>query len=242
MLKLAIDTATDVLSVALARDNSVLGECTLDADRRHLELLLPEIHGILSAAGCRAKDINAIVVGTGPGTFSGLRVGIATARGLAQALEIPLRGSSTLRAQAMGLAERNCKPGDFILPVIDAKRGQVFSRIYRMEVDGTVTPESDVLCMSPSSLVKKIESEGNGVSAAGNGALAYYDLFKASKMINLPANDDGCHKVRAVFHFLIAEEGRTFEPGGMVAVLPNYIREPDADITVLERKKNTWLK
>lgn len=242
MLKLAIDTATDALSVALTRDNSVLGESTLDAERRHLELLLPEIHGILSAAGCRVRDINAIVVGTGPGTFSGLRVGIATARGLAQALEIPLRGSSTLKAQAMGIADRNCKPGDFILPVIDAKRGQVFSQLYRMEGGGVVTPESDVSCIGPSSLVKNIESAGKVVLAAGNGALAYYDLFNASKLINLPASDNGCHKVRAVFHFLFAEEDKSFKTANMMAVLPAYIREPDADMTVLERKKKTWLK
>lgn len=242
MLILAIDTATDVLSVALAEDDSVLGESTLDAHRSHLELLLPEIHGILGAAGCQAQDVNKVVVGTGPGTFSGLRVGIATARGLAQALAIPLRGSSTLRAQALGIADRVCKPGDLILPLIDAKRGQVFFQLYKMEAGGGVVPESGVSCMSPGNLVKNVEADGKVVSAAGNGALAYYDLFRSCQLINLPANDDESHKVRAVSHLLFAEESKSFEPLDMTAVLPAYFREPDADVTVLERKKNTWLK
>ncbi|MFA5802352.1 MAG: tRNA (adenosine(37)-N6)-threonylcarbamoyltransferase complex dimerization subunit type 1 TsaB [Thermoleophilia bacterium] len=241
MLKLAIDTATDVLSIALTRDGTLLGENTLDAERKHLERLLPEIHGILTASGCGVKDIDAIVAGTGPGTFSGLRVGIATARGLAQALEVPLDGSSTLRAQALGIAALKCKPGDLILPAIDAKRGQVFSRLYRMEEGGGVTHESDISCKSPASFVKDIESVGKEVLAAGNGAVAYYDLFNACELINMPVIDDGCHRVRAVFHFKTDEEAAN-EKTGIPAVLPAYIREPDADVTAVKRKKNTWLK
>ena len=134
MPTLSFDTATDVLSLALGEGERVLAEIDIDAGRSHLERLLPAARELLGRAGMSIDDMTSIVVGTGPGTFSGLRVGIATARALAQSLEIPLFGSSTLEALAKELAAGidGSKHG-WILPLIDARRSQVFTQLYRKE-------------------------------------------------------------------------------------------------------------
>jgi tRNA threonylcarbamoyladenosine biosynthesis protein TsaB len=117
----AFDTATTTTSCALLHDRAVLGERTADA-----RSVLAAADELLRAAGLAARDLDALVAGTGPGSFTSIRIGLATARGLALALEIPVAGVSTLQAFAGGA------------PVIDARRGEVF-------VDGPAVVRPDEL-------------------------------------------------------------------------------------------------
>jgi tRNA threonylcarbamoyladenosine biosynthesis protein TsaB len=114
-LILAFDTATDVTTSALLDDGRVLGERTSIAGR-----LLGDVHDLLEGAGRDAGELDALVVGTGPGSFTSTRIGLAVARGLALALDIPVAGVSTLDALAAG--------GDDLVPVVDARRREVFVR------------------------------------------------------------------------------------------------------------------
>src|SRR5438128_4768633 len=114
MLTLAFDTATDVATAALLDDEEVLGERTTRAVR-----LLEDVDALLRQAGAHPRDLGRLAVGIGPGSFTGVRLGLATARGLALALDVPTAGVSTLDALAAGA------PG--AVPVIDAKRREVFS-------------------------------------------------------------------------------------------------------------------
>src|SRR5262245_54553811 len=113
MLILAFDTATDVATSALVADGEVLGERTSLA-----VTLLEDVDALLRQAGTHTRDIDALAVGIGPGSFTGVRIGLSTARGLALALDVPVAGVSTLDALAAGA------PG--ALPVIDARRREVF--------------------------------------------------------------------------------------------------------------------
>src|SRR3954471_17568854 len=113
MLILAFDTATDVATSALVSDGEVLGERTSRA-----VTLLEDVDALVRPAGARTHDLEALAVGVGPGSFTGVRIGLSTARGLALALGIPVAGVSTLTALAAGA------PG--AVPVIDARRGEVF--------------------------------------------------------------------------------------------------------------------
>src|SRR4051795_5403230 len=113
MLILAFDTATDVATSALVADGEVLGERTSRA-----VTLLEDVDALLRQSGTQTRDIEALAVGIGPGSFTGVRIGLATARGLALALGVPVAGVSTLDALAAGA------PG--ALPVIDARRREVF--------------------------------------------------------------------------------------------------------------------
>ncbi len=113
MLILAFDTATDLATSALVADGVTLGERTTRP-----QSLLADVDALLAAAGVVPADLTGIVVGTGPGSFTGTRIGLAVARGLALSLDLPVAGVSTLAALAAGTE------GAF--PVVDARRGEVF--------------------------------------------------------------------------------------------------------------------
>jgi tRNA threonylcarbamoyladenosine biosynthesis protein TsaB len=241
---LAIDTATEVLALALAENGAILAESSIDAGRSHLELLLTAVHKLLEENSMTIRDVDAIAAGTGPGTFSGLRVGIATARALAQTLKVPLTGFSTLESLALELAGDVPFPeSPMIMPLIDAKRGQVFTQFFRKEGENRVTPESEILCLDPDQLLEmQPRMTWGDVRAGGNGATAYHDLFAQAKNIDLLTVDDPRNRVRAVWHLRAVKDGNIFDPRQLLAVVPFYVREPDADRTILLRKKEPWLK
>jgi tRNA threonylcarbamoyladenosine biosynthesis protein TsaB len=195
MLILAFDTATDVATSALVEDGEVLGERTSRA-----VTLLEDVDALLRQAGARTGDIQGLAVGTGPGSFTGLRVGLATARGLALALGVPVAGVSTLDALAAGA------PG--ALPVIDARRGEVF-----------------VLQGEPRVLAPEDLDVEAGTVCVGDGAVRYRSVL-AAKGAEIPPDGDDRHAPRARFH---AQLARDFGPAELVE--PMYLRVPDADKT-----------
>lgn len=244
MPELAIDTATEVLALALGDGEGVLAETSVDAGRSHLEILLPAAHELLGSAGMTIGDLTAIVVGTGPGTFSGLRVGIATARALAQSLEIPLFGSSTLEALAKELAAgiEASIPG-WVLPLIDARRGQVFTQLFKKEGNGRLKTESEVLCLDPDKLSGLLSvTAADTVRAGGDGALAYRQVLAADGKLDLLRANDNANRVRAAWHLGTLSTASEYMPGQLLNVLPIYVREPDADKTILLKKREPWLK
>lgn len=172
MLILAFDTATDVATSALVSDGEVLGERS-----SHAVTLLEDVDALLRQAGAHTRDLEALAVGIGPGSFTGVRIGLSTARGLALGLGIPVAGVSTLDALAQGA------PG--ALPVIDARRREVF-------VPGAVLPPSDL----------EVEP---GRLCVGSGALRYRDLLEA-KGADIPPDADERHLPRARFHAQLARE------------------------------------
>jgi tRNA threonylcarbamoyl adenosine modification protein YeaZ len=195
MLILAFDTATDVATSALVDDGEVLGERASRA-----VTLLEDVAALLRQAGARTGDLQGLAVGTGPGSFTGLRVGLATARGLALSLGLPVAGVSTLDALAAGA------PG--ALPVIDARRGEVF-----------------VLQDEPRVLAPQDLQFDAGTLCVGDGAVRYRAALEA-KGAEIPPDRDERHLPRARFH---AQLARDFGPAELVE--PMYLRVPDADKT-----------
>jgi tRNA threonylcarbamoyladenosine biosynthesis protein TsaB len=194
VLTLAFDTATSVATVALVRDGTVLGERVSRAVS-----VLQDADALLREAGAGQQDLTGLVVGTGPGSFTGLRLGLAAARGLAFALDLPVAGVSTLRALAAG------SPG--ALPVVDAGRREVFV------LDG---PEPAVLV--PQEL--RLEP---GTLCVGDGALRYRALLE-SQGAEIPPDDDERHLPRARLHVSLAHD---FGPAEEIE--PLYLRVPDAE-------------
>lgn len=190
MLVLAFDTATDVATSALLDDDEVLGERASVA-----KTLLEDVDALLRRASARPRDVEALVVGTGPGSFTSTRIGLATARGLALALGIEGAGISTLDALAEG--------AEGALPVIDARRGEVF-----VPGAGAVSPEN---------------VDARGRLCVGDGARRYRQVLE-SRGGEVPADDDPRHVPRAVFHARLAT---AFGP--VEAIQPVYARAPDAE-------------
>ena len=193
MLILAFDTATSVATVALVRDGTVLGEATAVPVR-----VLEAADRLLDAAGAEPRDLGALVVGVGPGSFTGVRIGVATARGLALALDVEVAGVSTLDALALG--------ADGVVPVIDAKRHEVFVRA-----------EADVVALPAAAF------EAPGRTCVGDGAIRYREHLERTGAV-VPPDDSELHVPHARFHALLASDFRAAD-----LVDPIYVRAPDAD-------------
>jgi tRNA threonylcarbamoyladenosine biosynthesis protein TsaB len=172
-LILAFDTATDRATSALVGDGEVLGERVSRAST-----LLEDVDALLRQAGAHAGDVDALAVGTGPGSFTGTRIGLAAARGLCLALDIPAAGVSTLDALAAGA------PG--AVPVVDAKRREIF-------VPGPRVLAPAELELAPGSV------------CVGDGAIRWREVLEAAGA-DVPPDDDERHLPRARFHAELARD------------------------------------
>lgn len=198
---LAFDTATPAVTVAVADgDNVLAGSTTIDA-RRHGELLAPMIEAALSQAGVDRKALTAIAVGTGPGPFTGLRVGLVTARTLGAVLDIPVLGVCTLDTIALGSG----LTGDFRV-VTDARRREVHWAAYRAR-DGSITRVEGPYVASP------VEASFTG-PVVGAGAEQYAEQF--------PGRCEPLHPDAADLAHWVARGFPTTAPD------PLYLRRPDA--------------
>ena len=191
---LAFDTATTVATSALLDGDEVLGE-----RQGRAVSLLEDVDALLRRAGARPRDLDALALGTGPGSFTGVRMGLAYGRALALALDLPAAGVSTLAALAAGA------PG--ALPVVDARRREVF-----------VLGDEEPRVLAAGEL-----EVGEGTVCVGDGAVRYRELLERQGAF-VPADDDERHVPRARFHALLAHD---FGPAE--AVEPLYLRAPDAD-------------
>jgi tRNA threonylcarbamoyladenosine biosynthesis protein TsaB len=194
MLTLAFDTATSAATSALVRDGVVLAEGVSRAVR-----VLADAEELLEQANAKPRDVQQLVIGTGPGSFTGVRMGLAAARSLAFAMELPLAGVSTLDALAAGA------PGS--VPVIDAGRREVFTL-----VDGSPA------VLAPAEL--RLEP---GTMCVGDGAVRYREVL-VDLGAEVPPRESELHLPRARFHAQLATE--FVEPD---AVEPLYLRLPDAE-------------
>lgn len=173
MLVLSFDTATDVATSALIEDGAVLGE-RVSVPRTVLE----DADDLLSSAGRAASDLDGLVVGTGPGSFTSTRIGIAVARGLALSLGVPVAGVSTLDALAEGAPDA--------LPVVDARRREVF-------VPGPRAVPPAELDLEP------------GTVCVGSGAVRYRGVLEELGAV-VPPDDDESHVPRARLHAALARD------------------------------------
>lgn len=135
MLWVAVESATLVASVAVGRDQQILAELTAHSQLTHSERLLPMLDQALDLAGVGFDQVSGLVVSAGPGSFTGLRIGLATMQGLAHARSLPVFLVSTLEA----LAWQQQTVGDLVVPLLDARKGQVYAAAYRREPSGLLT-------------------------------------------------------------------------------------------------------
>jgi tRNA threonylcarbamoyladenosine biosynthesis protein TsaB len=230
---LAFDTATPATTVALSGIGNVVYTARDDppAGERpgHTTRLLPLIALVMGRAGVGWDDVDRIAVGVGPGTFTGLRIGIATARALARARDVPLVGVSTLQSLALaGPAARDVLVGyDTVLAVLDARRGEVFAASWRIdEVEGFETALLLPRAFAPEMLTELVTPLGPTTLAIGDGALAFRQVLERSGAF-IPDDDSQLHRVTATNHCRLAIGLQTSVPD---EVRPDYLRAPDAEM------------
>jgi tRNA threonylcarbamoyladenosine biosynthesis protein TsaB len=222
MLVLGLDTATPDAVVGISADSDPLRESQVPpgADGRpsHTRVVLPEIERSVEAAGGWDR-IDRIAVGIGPGSFTGLRIGISTARALAQARGIPIAPVGSLAALARGIARDEGGRGRLALPVIDARRGEGFAALYE---DGTEVWEPFVV--GPDQLAERVRGLDRPCLAAGDGALRFATELEAAGATAAPPEDPINHlSARDV---CAAGEAASEAPPDQIQ--PLYLRPPDA--------------
>jgi tRNA threonylcarbamoyladenosine biosynthesis protein TsaB len=238
MIVLGFDTATPSTAVGLrlADGRTLQARDDPSAHPGHATRMLDMAHELLAAAEIRWSEIDRIAVGTGPGTFTGLRVGIATARGLAQSLSTELVGVPSLRALALPALVSSPRP-EGVLAAIDARRGEAFAGAYGMS-EGEAAPVELVAAraLAPGDLgnvLAEAAQQGfaadRGWIAIGDGAVRFRSELERLALA-VPADSSPLHLLSGQ---AICELGlRAHRATAEEEILPNYGRRPDAEITL----------
>lgn len=177
MLILGVETATSQVGCALGDFDRILGSAHTLGPRRHAETLAPQIQFVCKAAGLSLKQVAAVAVDIGPGLFTGLRVGIASAVSIAAALNVPVVAVPSLDLVAFPARYTTKR----IVAVVDARRGEVFTASYR-SVPGGVQRVEDYRVQSPADLAADLAAEREDVLLVGDGALRYRDTLEGSRV------------------------------------------------------------
>ena len=235
MRVLALDTSTPICAVAALDGARVLAEDDRQREQRHGELLLPRIEHVLAAAGLPPSALELLAVGIGPGSFTGLRTGLATAKGLALALSIPLRGVCSLRTLAAGLTASASQP---VLRVValDAGKGELFLGAFTgdevmlaplLEPQRATAAEAVVRLRELSSIPA---AHGRALQLCGSGARRHPELLAAlgpAALLAEPALDAPLGRnVARLGLAAFAAEG----PSDLAALVPSYLRDSDAKL------------
>lgn len=233
MIVLGIDTSTPATAAALSMADGAIVERRDDpaagAHPGHATRLLSMIDELLAEEGTQLAALSRVAVGVGPGTFTGLRVGLATARGLAQSLGCELVAVSSLRALAAnGLAAADPPaPGRAVLAAIDARRREVFAAVY--------SPAGELLAparaLPPGEIGSLLAGAGAWSErplAIGDGALRYREEFEDGGA-DVASGDSPLHLLRAA---AVCELGREAIPLAVAELVPDYLRRPDAEVAL----------
>jgi len=222
VVALGIDTSTPAGSIGLAEGDSLQGEIHLAAGGHHQERLLRGIDALLDLLGIPIGSVSVIAVALGPGSFTGLRVGIATAKGLALALGVPAYGLSTLAAMALHFRRRGLP----IAPVIDAGRREVYAALFRVE-DGLIRTIREEKAWTPEEFFSLLPPEP--VLLCGDGARRYSDRIPADQEVERVLETEGCFLGGTLARWGAEQVGGK-SPWSLRQLKPNYLRPADAEV------------
>ena len=225
MLILGIETATEQVSVAIGGHEGVLGLFEVCRGRRHAETLTPAIEFVCRQADIELGEISVIAVDVGPGLFTGMRVGLATGKALAQALRVPMIGMSSLDLLAFPLRHGSRS----IVAVVDARRGELFYAFYR-PVPGGVARETEAAVGPPEALAAELAASPEETLLVGNGALLYErQLVESGTPVEFASVAHAFPTAEALLELAVPRFHRE-EASRPEDVLPAYVRKSDAEI------------
>lgn len=224
MLVLGIETSTPQTSVTIGSEQGIIASTLVARGASHDEFLLPAVEFIMGQSNLSYRNLSAIAVGLGPGLYTGMRVGIATAKTLAQALSVPIVGLPSLDLLAYDVRYSN----RLICPVLDAKRGEVFFAFYR-QVPGGITRTSNYLVGNPSRLVAEIEGRGDDCLLIGNGALLYRKELEEAEKVEFGSMSNAFPRATSLIELALPRLFRE-DYDRLFDVEPLYMRRTDAEI------------
>lgn len=231
MIVVGIETSTAQTSVAIGTETEIVAKASV-AGRARQEAVTPTLDQLLRSSGVDLGHVGGIAVGVGPGLFTGLRVGVQTAKTLAQVLNVPIVGISSLDALAYAVRHTQRR----IVSVVDARRGEVFFAAYRA-VPGGVLRESEPAVASPDHLAAELEAVPGEVLAVGNGAMLYrHELEALGNHVEI-GSSVLAHPEAAILVELAVPRFLREEHDRLVDVVPQYLRRSDAEIAWDQRAR-----
>lgn len=224
MKLLGIDTSTKLGSIALSQDDAIVVEGRLDVSLATAETILPTIDKFLSKINWKIKDLNGIAITIGPGSFTGLRVGLATAKGLALANNIPIVPISSLKALALNAGDIKQN----ICPMLDARKEEVYVAVFSRNQDelNEIVGETS---MKPKELIEILNKMKGKKILLGDGAVIYKNIFdgELNDFEILPLSE---HAAASNVIKLALPYFKRGECADIAKLVPNYIRKSDAEL------------
>ncbi|MCR4671775.1 MAG: tRNA (adenosine(37)-N6)-threonylcarbamoyltransferase complex dimerization subunit type 1 TsaB [Lachnospiraceae bacterium] len=178
MLILALESSGLVASAALVSEDKVIGEYTSNFKKTHSQTLLPMMDAVLKLTGIDIKEIDAVAVSGGPGSFTGLRIGSATAKGMGLALDVPIINVPTLEA----IAYNACGTEGVVCPLMDARRNQGYTGVYEFEGD-TIRTIIEQQALPVEEIISRVNALGRKVIYLGDGVPVYRDIIEKSTAV-----------------------------------------------------------
>jgi len=220
---LGIDTSTQTGGVAIVEDNRLLSEFILDVISTHSRRILSSIDIVLKNSGLSLHDIDAFAVGAGPGSFTGLRIGAATIKGLAYSLSKPIIGISSLLSLSMNVI---CSPID-IRPVLVSRKNELYTALFKTDSNKLIRLEKDT-ALSIQEIISRINKP---TYLIGNGLLKYGELFTENNGKFAVLGHPSHHQIRpSMVAFLGSLEFMSGKIMEAADFLPCYIKHSDAEI------------
>ena len=227
---LAFETSAKAASVALLEGDKLIGESYQNTGLTHSQTLMQMCEDLLATCGKTVSDITAVAVANGPGSFTGVRIGVAAAKGLAWGAELPCYGVSTLEAMAEGLGVYD----GFVVPTMDARRSQTYTAIFRAE-EGKLTRVMEDCAISFAELAEKLKSCEKSIFLVGDGAVLCYNTLKEA-VTGLVLPPEHRQHQRAAGVALAAQKMIVAgESGDGASLSPNYLRLSQAERERLAR-------
>ena len=232
MLILAFETSAKAASTALLEDGRLLGECYQNTGLTHSQTLMVMAEHLLQQCGKTVADVSAVAVAAGPGSFTGVRIGGAAAKGFAWGGELPCYGVSTLEAMALSLGAYQ----GYVCPVMDARRSQVYNALYYVS-QGQPDCITEDRAISLEQLKQELLALKEPVFLVGDGSiLTYRTLSEEVPNLVLPP-EHRMHQRAVGVALLAAQKIAAGEPGDGAALTPNYLRLSQAERERLERER-----
>ncbi len=227
---LAFETSAKAASVALVQDGQLLAESYQNTGLTHSQTILSMAQDLLKSCGLAPADLDAVAVAAGPGSFTGVRIGVAAAKGLAWGLELPCRGVSTLKAMALSLGVAD----GYVLAAMDARRGQVYNALFRAEQGGLTQIRED-RAISLEELERDLESLEGPIYLVGDGSKLCKERLTAGNLVLPP--EHRMHQRAAGVGLLAWQELLEGASADGAALTPNYLRLSQAERERLAREQ-----
>ncbi len=232
MLILAFETSAKAASVALLDGEKLLGESYQNTGLTHSQTIMVMAEDLLKQCGKTAQDVEALAVAAGPGSFTGVRIGVAAAKGFAWGGELPLYGVSTLESMALSLGIWQ----GYVCPVMDARRSQVYNALFHVNC-GECTRIREDRAISLAELGEDIKNLDEPVFLVGDGSiLCYNHLLESVPNLVLP-KEHRMHQRALGVALAAARKITAGEPGDGASLVPNYLRLSQAERERMEREQ-----